>query len=344
MDVVDASMSCSSSKDYELEPMELLDDYWFFQNLLRKQNGMLRSASDPYPSSCTMDEVFAQITNKESSEITNQNLRRAPSLPVRIDRENVIREEEVVVGSEMRKHRQENGMLHENLTKAPSLPASIEGGSGRAEKEAIRRSNKFPRQSSLSSSKALPPLRTPKNTSPGIPKHLVRREPGTESTITDSKPRTHRNKEMYSRIIASPTELESQESRSLQGWGMIKDSIRKPYRSKEMMQRNLSQNKISKSPTQLEIEEVQGFKDLGFNFDKLDINPCVADIIPGLQIKKPDDWNEGKVRRPYLAEAWVVQRPTPLIPDWIDPASSGDMKKQLKYWARAVASNMRQEC
>ena len=119
---------------------------------------------------------------------------------------------------------------------------------------------------------------------------------------------------------------------------------------KEMRRRYLSEGKLSmrKSLNDLEIEEVQGFKDLGFTFENKDLSPSVVNIIPGLQDKEKKGINEDlkleKVRRPYLSEAWMLQSCAPQFPNWDDIArrrSSEDMKAQIKFWARAVASNVR---
>ncbi|GAB4849447.1 hypothetical protein Ancab_004241 [Ancistrocladus abbreviatus] len=72
-----------------------------------------------------------------------------------------------------------------------------------------------------------------------------------------------------------------------------------------------------------------------------DLSPSVVDI-PGLRIKEKGVKEEvEKVRRrPYLSEAWH----TAPIPNGVDKGSTEDMKAQIKFWARAVASNVRQEC
>lgn len=103
-----------------------------------------------------------------------------------------------------------------------------------------------------------------------------------------------------------------------------------------------------KSLSDLEIEEVQGFMDLGFVFNKDEMNPSILNIIPGLQEKRPEEKQEDeehdRVRRPYLSEAWLVQRSDPPKLNLVDRGSAVDMKQQLKAWARTVASNVRQEC
>lgn len=111
---------------------------------------------------------------------------------------------------------------------------------------------------------------------------------------------------------------------------------------KEMRRRSLNQLTTRKSLSDLEIEELQGFKDLGFTFDKKELSPSVVNILPGLQEKKrTEDLNPEKVRRPYLSEAWLVQSCAPPPPNLGASRSAEDMKAQIKFWARAVASNVR---
>ncbi|KAK9907861.1 hypothetical protein M0R45_000048 [Rubus argutus] len=88
--------------------------------------------------------------------------------------------------------------------------------------------------------------------------------------------------------------------------------------------------------------QLQGFKDLGFTFDQKDIAPSVISILPGLQEKNRDEGlNPDMVRRPYLSEAWLVQSCAPPPPNLAASRSAEDMKAQIKFWARAVASNVR---
>ncbi|KAF5728062.1 hypothetical protein HS088_TW21G00205 [Tripterygium wilfordii] len=105
----------------------------------------------------------------------------------------------------------------------------------------------------------------------------------------------------------------------------------------------MNQKKTRKSLIELEIEEVEGFKELGFNFDGEDLTPGVVNLVPGLKEKKKEHLHQNNnVRRPYLSEAWFVQSPAPPpIPNCIPKKSADDVKKQIKFWARAVASHVR---
>ncbi|MCL7032386.1 hypothetical protein MKW94_023659 [Papaver nudicaule] len=205
-----------------------------------------------------------------------------------------------------------------NFLRSPSLPPL------RNEEEPIRRSSKLSQQPSLTSADVMPPINIPKFgpqsaiRSPGIPRHRSKKE----------------------------------ESSAHKDGSTHKDGTRTPplCATKEVIRRSLSYKRSSSTKIDLEVEEVQGFKDLGFVFDTEQINKSLANILPGLQEKKSVNTEEGEnesktTRRPYLSEAWLVQPSKPTVPAWADKRLAGDMKEQLKYWARSVASNVRiQEC
>ncbi|KAJ0989393.1 hypothetical protein J5N97_007749 [Dioscorea zingiberensis] len=115
--------------------------------------------------------------------------------------------------------------------------------------------------------------------------------------------------------------------------------------TKEASLRKAFQEKKWKSLSDLELEEVQGFKDLGFVFDNKQLSVGLMKVIPGLREKAAvANEDETETRRPYLSEAWQLRRlETPTL-RWVDRSSVEDKKQQLRSWARAVASNVHQEC
>lgn len=128
---------------------------------------------------------------------------------------------------------------------------------------------------------------------------------------------------------------------------MITNSTQKSTRKHEqesIIKGPMNQLKSQMSFKELESEELQGFKDLGFDLDKKELSPNVVRIIPGLQEKV----EENRTARPYLSEAWAAHSSAPPVPRWGGKRptvrSTEDMKAQIKFWARAVASNVRQEC
>ncbi|GER37569.1 hypothetical protein STAS_13974 [Striga asiatica] len=70
----------------------------------------------------------------------------------------------------------------------------------------------------------------------------------------------------------------------------------------------INQLKSHKSLIDLEYEELQGFKDLGFDFDEKELSPKVISSILALQEKrdiiKEDEGKSARARRPYLSESW----------------------------------------
>lgn len=112
-----------------------------------------------------------------------------------------------------------------------------------------------------------------------------------------------------------------------------------------------AQRKSSKSMTALEFDELQGFMDLGFHFSQDDLTPRIVSMFPALRYKFEEDGGSKQnlktiVTKPSQSSVatWLVQRSAAPLHPWQVPATSEDMKEHLKFWARAVASTVRQEC
>lgn len=106
---------------------------------------------------------------------------------------------------------------------------------------------------------------------------------------------------------------------------------------------------ISRSMSELELEELEGLMDLGFNFSDTEVerDPKITDIVPGLRKRRSEGEGEVKVaRRPYLSEAWRSideEERRRVLRDW-SVLTSGDerhVKQQLRQWAHVVASTVR---
>ncbi|KAI3466085.1 hypothetical protein Pfo_022748 [Paulownia fortunei] len=309
MDLNDHESKDDSEK---VEPGELLEDCWFFGNLLHRKSRMLRSFSDPCTSSNYGQEVLAGKSYEETyesikklpghDEFARPNLIRAPSVPSSLERQD---QKPTTKESDPQKSRSSRKTSSNSLVRAPSLPTSLE--TEEFQDEEIEFSmGKLIRQASLNYSDTLPPR-----------KHAAK---GVTPSSSISRHRSRRKPEL--------------ESIKLEGLEEIGP------------QRPMNQLKTQKSLSDLESQELQGFKDLGFDFDKKELSPNVISIIPGLQEKKRIQEDEEKnTRRPYLSEAWGAQSSSaPPFPKWGGKRSTEDMKAQIKFWARAVASNVRQEC
>ncbi|KAK6132808.1 hypothetical protein DH2020_033451 [Rehmannia glutinosa] len=290
----------------KVEPGELLEDCWFFGNLLHRKSRMLRSYSDPCTSSNysqdnlpgkSYEETYESIKKLPGNdEFTRPNLIRAPSEPSSLERQN---QKATTKGSDPHRSKRSNRKQSssKNLVRAPSLPTSLE--TEEFQDEEIEFSmGKLIRQASMKNSDTLPP-----------------RIHATKSMSPNSSTSRHRSRKK--------PELESIKMEGLEDI--------KP-------QRPINQLKTQKSLIDLDSDELQGFKDLGFDLDKKNLSPNVINIIP--------EDEEKNSRKPYLSEAWGPRSSSaPPVPKWGGKKSTEDvMKAQIKFWARAVASNVRQEC
>ncbi|KAK4439156.1 hypothetical protein Salat_0250500 [Sesamum alatum] len=294
------------------EPGELLENCWFFGNLLdRKPARMLRSLSDPCASSNRKHEILPgksyEETYKSIKKLTGpdgsrkSSLIRAPSLPPCLERKDQIPATRGSAADPGRRKPNRKMILKNDLLRAPSLPTGV-GAEDFQDDETEFSMGKLIRQASLSSSKTIPPRTNPaKGVAPGsgLSRHLS--------------------------ITKQDVDMVKLEAAGLE---------------KVRPQRKMSRLKPQKSLSYLESKELQGFRDLGFDFDKKDLNPTVVSIIPGLQEKKGiEDDEEKSTRRPYLSEAW---NSAPMAPKWGGKRSKEEnIKAQIKFWARAVASNVR---
>ncbi|XP_061358220.1 uncharacterized protein LOC133302464 [Gastrolobium bilobum] len=329
MEPIDNSCESSFCKDEKVEALDLLEECWFFDNLLNVRPRMPRCYSDPCPSTGLISpdflgkdsDVYSIYSSRSKPFVHPKMIQRAPTMPpFRVRQEDdktgssftrsklVHQPSDAVVLQEASKphcsqmkghHRSDCNRRKSKLLRTPSLPPSI----GREEEFQVTdprtgRSHKQP--STPTHIDILPPRQTSKSCS--IPRY-----------------RPARN-----------TEVES----------FNKEGI------EEVRRRFLNQKTMRRSLSDLELEEVQGFKDLGFSFEKEALSPSIANILPGLQEKNRAETEEDKAARgPYLSEAWLVQScDPPPIPNWASKNSADDMKKQIKFWARSVASNVHQEC
>ncbi|KAG6403748.1 hypothetical protein SASPL_135978 [Salvia splendens] len=123
------------------------------------------------------------------------------------------------------------------------------------------------------------------------------------------------------------------------------------------LQKQCSRTSMRKalSSADLELEEVRGFMDLGFDFKEHNLSRHMISLIPGLQRIKSheqdlgsridvDEEKNGKFMRPYWSESWLVKMlDSPLILSLRISDDSDKVKKHLKDWARMVAATIHQE-
>lgn len=329
----------------------LFEDSWFFGNTLLSNKSrsysskMVRSYSDPCTSSSTKEEILvSQLDPSKTS-----NLLRTPSLPPCFGRETKFEGEEEE--EEEEKEEEDETRMGDLIRQAMPMPMLMNG----------RRLDRAP---------SLPPCRGKEfvnmvsniHSGPNSVGRLTRRASIDSSVLLPEKgpigmAKLSRRASIDSSMVLPPKYMTSKGTKQ----STTSNSKNRPQRKQEPTEtrsQNLDKSKSQKSLSDLEIKELQGFKDLGFSFDNKQVSPSVAQILPALQRKGTIDssFNNNRhlnkvVRRPYLSESW--ERPSPsasaLAPPVIKrvdqkPPSAEDMKAHIKFWARAVASNVRQEC
>lgn len=332
-----SSLSCSSK--YHENAVELFEECWFFKNLLKintnkPKNTFTRCYSDPCPSSKICQETPAINKNESSTKTATEgggfrpiDLVMTPSLPPNVAREGHNRHRDV-------------GMLKQKADQLPRAKMVLLKEEIRREKEfrSGRPKNKatiaWPRNNLLTRTQTLPPLRSQAHHDQQETKEKIMSKSSRQTSLNlaDFLPPRHDKGTSKYRSQIRTTE--------------IQEDIINTGGSKEMRRRYYKGRNLRRSLSELETEEVQGFKDLGFTFDNKEmLSPSVVNILPGLQEKKEQNLGlENKLRRPYLSEAWLVQYNGPPTPKWASSMSSKEMKAQIKFWARSVASNVRQEC
>ncbi|XWS10979.1 hypothetical protein CRYUN_Cryun38cG0044500 [Craigia yunnanensis] len=318
----DISESSFGGADQKVEALDLLEESWFSENLFHRRRRILRCYSDPCASSNFSQDVLAKDSCRQSSKST--------------------------------KKFQDKGSVHCSLTRAPSLPPCI----GREEKVQERKSNsgrsKLNRQLSLQASKTtctekiheIQEKKTDRKSklsgqswqsklprTPSLPTSIGRKEliQDNDSDIRMSKliQQALANSSDILPPWHSPYKAMGQSCRPRRNLEM--ETNENTNVVQEMRCRYSNQKILQKSHSDLAFQERQGFKDLGFTFEKEDLGPGVVNILPGLQENKIEDLTQDKVRRPYLSEAWHVQSRAPPIPNCVSKSSAEDMKAQPSF-------------
>ncbi|XP_050139097.1 uncharacterized protein LOC126615323 [Malus sylvestris] len=312
----------SRKEDNVEEANDLLEECWFFDNLLNRKQKMLRCLSDPHSNSSDFGQEMSVKMNKakEGGGFSGPNLVRTPSLPLHIGRQENVQVKQSGGKSGVRKLTRQTSHQKMLQTTTSQPPVCIgRRTEGVQDKESDIRRSKVNGQ----------PVRHNLLRTPSLPPCLGREERNQESV-----PQRHKGLMTQCSSIPRyrPSKTTEGESNMISTNGI-----------KEMRRRCPNQLTTRKSLSDLEIEELQGFKDLGFTFDKEELTPSVVNILPGLQDKKrSEDLNPAHVRRPYLSEVWLAQSSAaPPPPNLGATQSAEDMKAQIKFWARSVASNVR---
>ncbi|TMW95898.1 hypothetical protein EJD97_008197 [Solanum chilense] len=385
------SVPTSPKSGNQMEPGMLLEESWFFGNLLDRKSRMLRCYSEPCSSSKktqdflsgkSMEETFSSLqklpqveklnldsrrskprlqrASSSSSSDQRCNLQRAPSLPVFVDYKEESHDEEsdFSMGKLIRqasinevKVPLSKTLQRSNLQRAPSLSVYQESeqisdasqvllpkasqNKALLESEQIHDEEsefsmgKLIRQASINKVKISPSKHTTKVNLLKTSQGNLQRAPSLPVYAKVEEIHDEENEFSMGKLIRQASL--NNNARVLPPKHTSKGLTRSPSISsitKHQLRRKQGQeSKTRYSSNGLEVEDLQGFKSLDLNNEKKDSISKFADTsTPGLiekNKKKPVGLSDlDKIRRqPYSPE--------------------DHMKEQIKYWARAVASNVR---
>ncbi|CAH2036550.1 unnamed protein product [Thlaspi arvense] len=338
---------------------DLLEEYWFFENLFTRRSRVLRYChSDPYPSSSSSSSLTSpeKMRDSEPRKIldacTGRCLIRAPSIDRREGgsetkqfSENIGVQEPRQVGSflQNKEHltlpksgsRSAPGKIQEASTercliRAPSLPPRIDRRE--VDCEAKKMINKLTRQFSEK-------IRVLEPTRPGErflqKKKTVVREKGNSernrtggSSGTSVKISLQRTQTMPNNMRREEDEFEDQESDSRMGF-LIREALASSQNAPKV-----SSNQRQRPPRNLRSEETFMVKQGSSSPKTLRKTLSSIETTKEIQnLKGSDD---------QLIEQRVMSGLA--TPPRVPKDSRKEMKDQIKFWARAVASNVRQEC
>ncbi|XP_027351913.1 uncharacterized protein LOC113862855 isoform X2 [Abrus precatorius] len=189
------------------------------------------------------------------------------------------------------------------------------------EEKTVLLSESVSRSSSILSSPPPPDEETSNDESPSSEKQLssesisVPLQDGSIKNEEETKERFARMNHFGNKIRSHSSSPSTQNHRR---------KFRKPATCAWKLQKSMS----CKTLGELELDEVKGFMDLGFIFNRENLNPRMMSVVPGLQ-----------------RLAWLIRRPdSPLLNlKFPKHCSSANMKKHLRFWAKIVASEIHQE-
>ncbi|CAN4102930.1 unnamed protein product [Withania somnifera] len=273
----------------------------------------------------------------------SSSLQRAPSLPVFQESEQIHEEEsDFSTGKLIRqasinkvkvspqKHTSQllspKTSQSSNLQRAPSLPVCAESEQIQ-EEESDFSMGKLIRQASINKVKVSPQKHTSQLLLPKASQHTLQRAPSLPVFAKREGIHDEENEFSMGKLISQASLNHAKvlppkhNSKGLTRSPSI-SSITKHHLRRKQVQESMTIN----CSNGLEVEDLQGFKNLDLNNEKEYSTTKFANTTPGLKDKN----NKKPVG---LSELDKTRRP---------PYSTEDhMKEQIKYWARAVASNVR---
>ncbi|KAJ0514464.1 hypothetical protein HanHA300_Chr10g0369791 [Helianthus annuus] len=304
------------------EAGDLLEDSWFFGNLLHsKTRTISRSYSDlsfksSSPLSSTQENAKrknSSISSRKQPPVAPPSLTRTPSLPYSLETQSFL------------------------AKKPDPSPHSMSSLVGNDKKDVFIKND--PKSSSLSSRKQLPVAPSSLNRTPSL----------SNSKETQSfqakKPNPHLTRTPSISTSSGGSDHEDEEDHE------IEFTLGRLIRQASMNSSHTSNPPRQTSKVHIHDHLYSSTKIiLNIKIYMLNLSRVMQAMIENTR-KKPEMDQERFIEVRKMERNRSQSRKNngkngaPAIPGgWVDKSSSEDMKAHIKFWARAVASNVRQEC
>ncbi|KAM3222608.1 putative protein isoform X2 [Capsicum chacoense] len=349
------SVPISPKDDDQMEPGLLLEESWFFGNLLDRKSRMLRCYSDPCPSyknstsnqdfssGKSIEETFSSLQKLPQSEKMNLdsrkskprlqrasseassdrcNLQRAPSLPVFVDYKEEPHDEE----SDFSMGKLIRQASITSITTAATTKSKVFQESEQVHDEESEFSmGKLIRQASINKVKVSPQMNTSQLLLPKVSQGSnLQRAPSLPVFAKGQVIHDEENEFSVGKLIrqASLNYAKVLPPKHTSKQGLTRSPSISSITKHHSRRKQYQESRTRISSNDLQVEDLQSFKNLDLNNEKVS-SPDFANTTPGLKDKNKNKPIIG------LSELDKIRRP------------EDHMKEQIKYWARAVASNVR---
>ncbi|KAL0900056.1 hypothetical protein Bca101_084017 [Brassica carinata] len=327
-------MDPTSNDHQEFEQVEdindLLEDFWFFDNLLGRRSRILRYChSDPCPfspSSPSSSSYPKPEFLKTGDSDSEKKLLEAPPVGDSVPPPCIVKEEgggEPEKMKKMRRQFSEKIRAQERTTYLQKKEPMVRREKGVKESS---KKNRTGNTSCNNKSVKCFPMGGGLQRTQTLPTYIGREDDVNEfhdqesddsrmgflirEAIASSSSKFTPTKQITPKISSIPRHRPPRNSRSEEA---IQETVVKPQGSKT----------LRKTLSSIDTKQIMTLKEL--------------------DITEPEKKDDEEQRRAVKSRSAAVVVGQP-IPVWVPKESRRDMKAQIKFWARTVASNVRQEC
>ncbi|CAH8293452.1 unnamed protein product [Eruca vesicaria subsp. sativa] len=329
-------MDPTSNDHQEFEQVEaiddLLEDFWFFDNLLGRRSRILRYChSDPYPFSPSPSSSYPKPEFlKTGDSDSEKKILEVPTVGDSVPPPCIVKEEGESKPEKMKKMRRqfsEKIRAQERTTYLQKKEPVVRG------ERRVKVSSKKDRTGNTSCNNKSVSMGGSLQRTQTLPTYIGRES--DENEFHDQESDDSRMGFLIREAVASsssgfttPTKQNTPKILSIPRHRPPRNS-RLQEAIQEIVVKSQGSKTLRKTVSSIDTKEILMLKELDINEPE--------------EGQEKDDEEQRRVPRAAVKSQSVMGMGQP-IPVWVPKESRKDMKAQIKFWARTVASNVRQEC